>query len=133
MDIAHHLEPTTARRIFLRQMAFFAVLLVVVATSNVFTEIADRASEGIRLAAWKATAWEFSSIVCIWLLLPALGWWLRQFPLIHSGWVRDLPAHLLATLPFSLLHVGGMVALRDLIYRLMGSHYDFGPWWSSWF
>ena len=57
MDIAHHLEPTTARRIFLRQMAFFAVLLVVVATSNVFTEIADRASEGIRLAAWKATAW----------------------------------------------------------------------------
>ena len=133
MNPAQNLEPTTARKIFLWQMAFFAVLLVVVATSNVFTEIADRANEGIRIAAWEPASWEFSSIVCVWLLVPALGWWLRQFPLIHSGWSRDLPAHLIATLPFSLLHVSGMVALRDLIYRLMGSHYDFGPWWSSWF
>lgn len=133
MNPAQNLEPTTARKMFLWQMAFFAVLLVVVATSNVFTEIADRANEGIRIAAWEPAAWEFSSIVCVWLLVPALGWWVRQFPLIHSGWFRDLPAHLIATLPFSLLHVGGMVALRDLIYRLMGSHYDFGPWWSGWF
>lgn len=133
MNPAQNLEPTTARKMFLWQMAFFTVLLVVVAISNVFTEIADRANEGIRIAAWKPASWEFSSIVCMWLLLPALGWWLRQFPLIHSGWLRDLPAHLIATLPFSLLHVGGMVALRDLIYRLMGSQYDFGPWWSGWF
>jgi hypothetical protein len=126
------LKPTTARRVFLRQMAFFAVLLLGIAASNVFIAIADRANEGIRLAAWEPVTWELSSVTCIWLLVPALDWWLGQFPLIRSGWLRDLPAHLLATLPFSLIHVGGMVALRDLIYRLMGSHYDFGPWWSSW-
>lgn len=25
-----------------------------------------------------------------------------------------------------------MVALRALVYRLMGLRYDFGPWWSNW-
>jgi hypothetical protein len=133
MERLEDLKPTTARRVFLWQMAFFAVLLIVVATSNLFTEIADRANEGIRLAAWEPATWEFSSVVCVWLLIPALGWWLRQFPLIHTGWLRDLPAHLIGTLPFSLAHVAGMVALRDLVYRLMGAHYDFGPGGSSWF
>jgi hypothetical protein len=126
------LKPATARRVFLRQMALFAVLLVAIAVSNVFTELADRANDGIRVAAWEPVTWEFSSVTWILLLIPALGWWLKQFPLIHSGWLRDLPAHLIGTLPFSLAHVGGMVALRDLVYRLMGSHYDFGPWWPNW-
>ncbi|MGA7538009.1 MAG: LytTR family DNA-binding domain-containing protein [Steroidobacteraceae bacterium] len=132
MDPAQDLKPSTARKIFIWQMAFLAVLLLASATSNVFTEIADRAGGG-RLGAWEPVTWELSSVVCVWLLVPPLGWWLRQFPLIDSGWLRDLPAHLIATLPFSLLHVGGMVALRDIVYRLMGSRYDFGPWWSSWF
>ncbi|HVS78334.1 MAG TPA: LytTR family DNA-binding domain-containing protein, partial [Steroidobacteraceae bacterium] len=29
--------------------------------------------------------------------------------------------------------VAGMVALRDIVYELMGSHYHFGPWWPDWF
>jgi LytTr DNA-binding domain len=132
MDRVQDLKPATARRMFLRQMAFFAVLLSAVAISNVFTEIANFAHDGIRLPAWEPLTWELSSVFCILLLVPAIGYWLRQFPLTHSGWLRDLPAHLIATLPFSLAHVGGMVALRDLLYRLMGARYDFGPWWSSW-
>jgi hypothetical protein len=36
------------------------------------------------------------------------------------------------TAPFSLLHVGGMVLLRKLIYHLLGESYDFGPWWPTW-
>ena len=132
MDTAQVLEPATARRVFRGQMAFLAVLLSAIAISNVFTEIADRAQYGVRLAAWQPVTWEFSSIVCLWLLVPAIGWWLEQFPLAHGGWLRSLPAHLLATLPFSLLHVGGMVGLRELVYWLMGGHYDFGSWWPDW-
>jgi LytTr DNA-binding domain len=132
MDTVQVLEPVTARKLFRWQMAFLAVLLAAVAISNVFTVIADRAHEGVRLAAWEPVTWEFSSVVCLWLLMPALGWWLQQFPLAHRGWLRSLPAHLLATLPFSLAHVAAMVGLRDLVYRLMGAHYDFGPWWPGW-
>lgn len=132
MDTVQVLETATARRIFRGQMAFVAVLLAAIAISNVFTTIADRARYGVHLALWAPVTWEFSSVVCIWLLVPAIGWWLEQFPLVHGRWLRNLPAHLLATVPFSLVHVAGMVGLRDLVYRLMGGHYDFGSWWPNW-
>lgn len=133
MDTVQELQPATARKVFLGQMAFLAVLLSVIAVSNVFTQLADRARDGVHFAAWEPVSWEFSSIVCLWLLVPAIGWWLTQFPVVHGGWLRSLPAHLLATLPFSLVHVAGMVGIRDLVYRLMGSHYHLGPWWPDWF
>lgn len=126
------IEPTTASKVFRWQMAFLAVLLSGVATSDVFTVVADRARDGVHLATWAPVTWEFSSVLCLWLLVPAIGWWLKQFPLVHGGWLRSVPAHLLATLPFSLAHVAGMVGLRDLVYRLMGLQYDFGPWWPNW-
>ena len=132
MDTVQVLKPATARMVFRAQTGFFAVLLSAIAVSNAFTAIADEARGGVHLAAWEPITWEFSSVACIWLLIPAIGWWLEQFPLVHGGWVRSLPAHLLATLPFSLLHVAGMVGLRHLVYRSMGSHYDFGPWWPNW-
>src|SRR6185437_12186391 len=124
--------PATARKVFLAQMSFLAVLLAGVAVSNVFTALADHARYGDHPAAWEPVTWEFSSVLCLWLLVPAIGWWLKQFPLIYGGWLRSLPAHLVATLPFSLVHVAGMNALRDITYRLMGEHYDFGPWWPNW-
>ena len=132
MDTVQVLKPATARRMFRWQMAFLAVMLAASATSNVFTEITDRAREGSHLAAWEPITWEFSSVFCIWLLIPAIGWWLEQFPLVHRGWLRSLPAHLLATLPFSLVHVGGMFGLRVLVYWLEGSQYRLGPWWPNW-
>ncbi len=132
MDTVQVLKPATARMVFRAQTGFFAVLLSAIAVSNVFTAIADEARGGVHLAAWEPVTWEFSSVACIWLLIPALGWWLEQFPLVHGGWLRSLPAHLLATLPFSLLHVAGMDGLRNLVYRAMGLHYEFGPWWPNW-
>ena len=132
MDTVQVLEPTTARRVFLAQMAFLAVMLAAIAISNVFTAIADRAHYGVHLAPWEPITWEFSSVICLWLLLPAIAWWLKEFPLVHGGWLRSLPAHLIATLPFSLAHVAGMMGLRELVYRLMGGHYDVGPWWANW-
>jgi len=133
MDSAQQLNPATARTVFLWQMAFLAVLLSANAVSNIFTAIDDWGRGGTHLAAWAPATWEISSIICVWLLVPAIGWWLKQFPIVHGGWLRSLPAHLIATLPYSLLHVGGMVLLRDLVYRLMGTHYDFGAWWPNWF
>jgi hypothetical protein len=132
MDPVQPLKPATARKVRFRQMTLLAILLAGIATSNVFTTIADWARGGLRLPAWEPAAWEFSSVLCLWLLIPAVGWWLRQFPLIQPRWPRSLPAHLLATLPFSLLHVAGMVALRDLVYRLLGGYYHFGRWWPTW-
>jgi hypothetical protein len=101
MDHDRQLEPATARKVFLRQMTLLAILLAAAAMSNAFTAIANAARDGIHLPAWEPAVDEFSSELCLWLLIPAVGWWLRQFPLIRPDWPRSLPAHLLATLPFS--------------------------------
>lgn len=129
----HQLKPATSLKVCFRQMTLLAILLAVLGTCNAFTAVANSARVGIFLPWWKPAIWEFSSILCLWLLIPVVGWWLRQFPLIQPRWPLNLPGHLLATLPFSLVHVAGMVALRDLVYRLPGGYYQFGPWWTTWF
>lgn len=132
MATTPQLKPTTARKVFLWGMAVMAILLAAAAVSNTYTTIANSARYGVHLPVWEPAIWESSSVICIALLIPAVGWWLSRFPLSPSNWLRNLPAHLLATLPFSLAHVAGMVALRDLAYRAVERQYHFGPWWPNW-
>ena|SRR5580698_3237841 len=133
IDAVHDLKPATARRLFPWQMAFFAVLLAASVLSNTYSVVADYARGGGHIDFWRPLTWESSSIFCLWLLIPAMHWWLGRYPISGGTWLKSLPAHLLATLPFSLLHVIGMVGIREAVYRLMGEHYDFGAWWSNWF
>lgn len=126
------LKPMSARRLFVWQMAFFAALLALWALVNAYSEVADLARLGRRLPLWEPMLWELSSHLLIWLLIPAVGWWLAAFPLARENWWRSLPAHVLATAPFSVLHTGGMILVRKLVYRLAGEHYNFGPFWDTW-
>lgn len=130
--VVQQLKPETARRIFLWQMLFFAVLLTLSAVSNTYTVMDDHARAGDRLQIWRPAVWEGTSHLLAWCLIPAIVWWLSQFPVTRATWWRSLPAHLLATLPFSLLHVEGMTLLRQLAYRVAGERYDFGPFWANW-
>jgi hypothetical protein len=50
----------------------------------------------------------------------------------RTRWPTSLPAHLVATVPFSALHVEGMVLLRKLAYGWVGDRYDFGPFLGNW-
>lgn len=126
------LSPATARKILLWRMAFFAVLLAAVSLDNAYTAVADHARAGNPLPLWQPMVWEFSSNLVIWLLIPVLAWWLAKFPLTRPGWWRSLPVHLLATVLFSLVHTEGMVLLRQLAYGMVGSRYNFGPFWDNW-
>ena len=132
-DAVHDLKPVTARRLFPWQMAFFAALLTTSVLSNTYSVVADYARRSGHIDFWRPLTWESSSCLCLWLLIPAMSWWLGRYPLSGGTWVKNLPAHLLVTLPFSLLHVAGMVGVREVVYRFMGEHYDFGAWWPNWF
>ena len=132
MDQTQELTPATARRIAVWQMAFFAGLLTVIAVSNVFTTLADNARGGTLLPWWAPTTWEFSSVSVVWCLVFAVAWLLQRFPITRASWWRSLPAHLLFTFPYSLVHVAAMVLLRKAVYRSMGDSYDFGAWWPNW-
>lgn len=80
---------------------------------------------GKTLALWEPFCWEISSCLILLLLIP-LGLWLNDRWLARLEFKQWLVAHALATLPFSMLHVAGMVSIRHFWYYLMDSHYRFG-------
>jgi LytTr DNA-binding domain len=131
-DASLEIKPETARRLFRWQMLLCFLLLGVAALNNSFTVVADWARSGKHLPLIVALVWEVSSNILWWLLVPLLGWWLSRFPLSRRLWWRSVPAHLLATVPASLLHTVGMVTLRKLAYLSRGTHYDFGAFWENW-
>lgn len=100
------------------------------ATANAIVTRMDLARAGLggRVAAWEPWAWEFSSVAVLLALLPLIAAANRRFPISWGQARRSLLAHLLLTVPYSLVHVCTMVGLRVLIYRLAGSRYDFGDW-----
>ena len=102
-------------------VSWFCLNVVVLATS----QLMEYQRAGKHLAPWEAFSWEISSCVILLLLIP-LGLWLNDRWLARLEMKQWLLAHLILTLPFSVLHVAGMVAIRQLWYYLMGSHYRFG-------
>lgn len=89
------------------------------------TKLMEINREGHDIPFWEPLSWEISS-ACMILLLVPLGIY------IHDRWLANLSlkvcigVHLLLTLPFSLLHVSGMVGIRHMCYWLMGAEYNFG-------
>lgn len=120
------------RRQTLCEVALVAALLIAVALSNAFSEVTDYQRLGDALPLWQALTWEFSSVALTGALIPAVVWFTRRMPLVNGRWYRAAPVHLLASVPFSLAHVAGMVALRKLVYAAVGSAYHFGPALSGW-
>ncbi|GGY77009.1 hypothetical protein GCM10011613_21900 [Cellvibrio zantedeschiae] len=60
------------------------------------------------------------------LLLIPLGIFVNDRWLEKLGLKTRLACHLLATIPFSAIHVAGMVAIRNLTYSAMNQDYEFG-------
>ena len=107
----------------LRAWAIIAVIVALVDGVNVLTLLHDAARQGQTLAAWQPTVWEFTSgaatLVACWVVYFAL----RRAPPGRGPWAPTLLIHGAASLVFSALHVGLMVALRIVIYAAMGLSY----------
>lgn len=110
-----------------RRIALILAILAALALSNALSQRADHARLGEALPLWEPLVWEYSSVVLIGALIPLLGWLSRRHPLFSPHWYASVAIHLFATLPFSIVHVAGMVGLRKLAYALAGSSYQFGP------
>lgn len=106
--------------------AAFWLLFIAV---NVVLNSVDAQIAHPTLRAWMPWSWECSSGVLIVALLPAVIVFERRWPIGRDDWPIRLSLHAVASVAFSLIHVGGMVGLRKLVYATAGFHYDFGPWW----
>ncbi|HEY4113380.1 MAG TPA: LytTR family DNA-binding domain-containing protein [Rhizomicrobium sp.] len=110
-----------ARRTLVICWAAAAVLVGVVNAINVISIEHDASDVGF----WEPVIWEGSS----WVTLMLVFWipwvaWLAAPAGIRPRW--RLVLHVPAAVLFSLLHVGGFVLVRKLIYWSLGSHYQFG-------
>lgn len=108
------------------EVGFWIAYIFTTATIGATSVLMEYARDGRLLSTYEPFLWEYSSGLCTLLLIPALVALERRFPFSSESWRQVLPLHLLATLPFSLLHVGGMVTIRKVGYVIAGSHYDFG-------
>lgn len=116
------------------QRLWCTVLLLLWGALNVLvlttTVLMDAASFGRPLPFWEPLCWELTSttaiLLLIWAMTIVLPRWIETKP-----WYQQALLHLLLTIPFSLVHVLAMMALRKLWYWLAGSLYqpfDAG-WW----
>ncbi len=121
------------RRVLLWEFIVFGGTIAAIATVNALTDLSNFAREGRVYSPWEPFIWEFSSVALIWLLIPAISWLNDRLLINERSWPWSVPAHILATLPYSVVHVSGMVALRKLAYMAAGRYYDFGSPLSNWF
>lgn len=82
---------------------------------------------------WAPVTWEASSVIMVAATVPMLLYIDNRYPIRLSNLKQALLWHLVATIPFSLIHVFGMVAIREAVYFYMGGNYDFGQWGKSLF
>jgi len=115
------------RRTF--EIWFWITTFSVNAIANSATVLMDVQRVHLDFAAWEPVVWETTSSMASLALIPAVVWFTRRFPLHFDTWRRVLPVYLVASLVWSALHVGGMVALRELAYATQGAVYHFSPWW----
>ena len=90
---------------------------------------AERKGGELPFLLWEPFVWEYSSAISTLILLPIFIKMLKVIPLEWSTIKRSVPIYLMASIPFSLLHVGIMVAIRKLVYWTQPSTYDFGSVW----
>lgn len=102
-------------------IGWFSLNMVVLAT----TSLMEYRRDGREIPVWEPFCWEISSALWLLLLIP-MGIFIHDRCLAHLSLKIRLILHALLTLPFSVVHVAGMVSIRQLWYQAMGSAYHFG-------
>lgn len=107
-------------------LGVFLSINVLVLTTTVLMEAKARGQE---LAFWEPFCWEVTSSV---MILPQIVLLVTLAPryLTPLPWLRQAVIHLLLTIPFSIVHISGMMGLRKLWYWAVGkSYHPFGDDW----
>jgi hypothetical protein len=102
-------------------LSWFSINVVVLAT----TSLMEFARSDKSIATWEPFCWEISSQVILLLLIP-VGIFINDRWLDKLKFNIRLAIHAALTIPFSIVHIAGMVGIRQLWYRAMDSHYVFG-------
>ena len=119
------------RRLIAAIAGLFALMVVLQFVSNYSTMLTDLRRSGSAEPAWHVAVWQGSSTL-IWLLLAPVVWQaVARIQPRTTGWPRTIALHALLTVPVSLAHILGMIALRHLAYAAAGESYRFTQDWGG--
>jgi hypothetical protein len=110
------------------ESGLWILFLVVQAITNSRISWLDQVRRANPAQWWEPIVWEWSSCIVLMFLVPAVIYVEKKLPLRWITLRANLPWHVLATLPFCLIHVGAMVGLRKLAYLTQHQTYEFGNW-----
>lgn len=106
---------------------YFFINATLLATSVIME--ANRNGNEPSFQNWEPFVWEFSSAMSVLLLFPMIVYLVRNISFDWLAIKRTLLMYFFASIIFSLLHVGLMVAMREGAYAFMSGNYDFGNVW----
>lgn len=107
-----------------RVPAVWAAIFAVSIATRTYVGGADMAWRGQPVSFDRVLAIEVASHIVVAALVPVLYWLHRRWPI--TGGLRNVAIHVLAVVPFSIVHTLGMAALRLLWFSgILGEAYSF--------
>jgi len=105
------------------QLALVAALGLVNALVNATSALLEARREGRLLEIWEPFVWEASSFVVVLALAPLVWRAVEKIPPTSGRMARFALSHAALTIPFSIIHVAAMMALRLIVYAAVGDAY----------
>jgi two-component system, LytTR family, sensor kinase len=112
------LEPTPW---WMRPSLYWAFFLTIALLNAASTMIDNPA-----LPKWKPLVWELSSMTTVGLVYPLVRSAARRFPVSGKPVLLTLAIHAVFLIAFSAAHTSGMMALRKIVYSIVGESYSVG-------
>lgn len=107
------------------EVGYWLITCLLSAAGNSATVWIDVQRAGLGSAQWEVVSWEAGSALALLALVPATVWFTARWPVHLDTWWRRLPLYALASVVWSLLHVGLMVGIRKAVYAMHGAQYRF--------
>ncbi len=108
-------------KLFLVAFCYVTIEAVVRATSIIM----EHEGRGDPIATWEPFAWELSSTWVAFSLIPVIMMFDERYPISSRDWPKRLLMHVPLSMLFSFVHITGMVALRKLVFMMVGRDYIF--------
>lgn len=117
----HYQNNKTRYEAFILSVYFF-----IDAAINSTTVLMESQREPISpLAVWEPFVWEYSSALSSLLLLPLVAIFMTKYPWQWKQPKLSSLQYLTAAIVFSMAHVVGMIAFREISYQFSSLEYDF--------
>ena len=120
-------DDTWTRR--LGEIAGMGVLIGLLWTMDTITKNRILDGSGTDFDQAKLIVNQATSALTVWLLVPAVAWWMNVFPLRRDKVLAAIFGHLIGTGLFATAHYFGMVLMRWAVHTVLGWPFVFSDFW----